>query len=182
MQMYYETDRMTLRLLHESSVAEVLDFYTRNKDIFEPWEPDRPLNFYTPEYQQALLKCEFELAVKMNAVRFWIFTKEQPEKIIGTVSFQNVTRSVFQSCCIGYKLDANYRHQGYAREAIAAAISIIANELQIHRIEAFVSPDNLPSIRLLEHLGFTYEGIRRSCIYLHSNWTDHLQYSFICDN
>lgn len=182
MQMYYETDRLILRILHENSAAEVLDFFIRNKDIFERWEPDRPWNFYTREYQAAILKCEFELVMKMNAVRFWIFLKESPDTLIGTVSFQNVMRSVFQSCCIGYKMDKDYQQQGYATEAISTAISIIATEMGLHRIEAFVAPNNTPSIRLLERLGFVYEGIRRSCIYLHSNWTDHLQYSFICSD
>jgi len=118
----------------------------------------------------------------MNGVRFWIFLKEQPDTIIGTVSFQNVTRSIFQCCSMGYKVDKNYQQQGYAYEAISALLPIIAQEMGMHRIEAFVSPDNTPSIGLLEKVGFTYEGIRHSCIYLHSNWTDHLQYSFICSN
>lgn len=180
MEMYYETDRLILRLLHERSAPDVLDFYKRNKNVFEIWEPDRPQNFYTVEYQAALLKCEFELAVKMNAVRFWIFSKTQPDKIIGTVSFQNVLRSVFQSCSIGYKLDPDYWHQGYATEALQTAISVVFREFKLHRIEALVLPENEPSIRLLECLGFVCEGICHSCIYLHSHWTDHLQYSLIC--
>lgn len=180
MEMYYETDRLILRLLHESSAPEVLDFYMRNKNIFEIWEPDRPRNFYTVEYQAALLKCEFELAAKMNAVRFWIFPKTQPDKIIGTVSFQSVMRSVFQSCSIGYKLDSDYWHQGYATEALQAAISIVFREFKLHRIEALVLPENDPSIQLLERLGFVFEGVCHSCIFLHSHWTDHLRYSLIC--
>lgn len=180
MELYYETDRLVLRLLHENSAPEVLDFYKRNKNVFEIWEPDRPRNFYTVEYQTALLKCEFELALKMNAVRFWIFSKTQPDKIIGTVSFQNVMRSVFQSCRIGYKLDPDYWHQGYATEALQAAIPVVFREFKLHRIEALVLPENEPSIRLLEHLGFIREGVCHSCIFLHSRWTDHLQYSLIC--
>lgn len=179
MEMYYETDRLILRLLHESSAQEVLNFYLKNKEIFELREPDRPKNFYTREYQAALLKCEFQLAIKMTGVRFWIFQKHAPEQIIGTVSFQDVIRSVYQSCHIGYKLDPDYWHQGYAREAVSKAISVIFEEFDLHRIEALVMPDNQASIRLLTHLGFEEEGICRSCIYLHSRWTDNLRYSLI---
>lgn len=177
--MYYETDRLILRVLYESSAPKVLDFYEKNKVIFENVEPERPKNFYTLEYQSALLKCEFDMIVKKQSLRFWIFKKEEPDVIIGTVSFQNIMRSVYQSCLIGYKLDPLYWKQGYAREAIQKAISIVFQELHLHRIEALVLPHNLPSIRLLEHLGFESEGICRSCIFLKQKWTDHLRYSLI---
>lgn len=179
MELCYETERLLLRLLYEDSAKDVLDFYQRNQAIFEHIEPDRPDHFYSLEYQAALLRCEFQLAAKKNGVRFWIFPKNEPQKIIGTVSFQNILRSVYQSCQIGYKFDTGYWHQGFAFESIQKAISIVFQEFGLHRIEALVLPDNAPSIRLLDRLGFEQEGICRSCIYLHSSWADHLRYSFI---
>ncbi len=179
MEMYYETERLILKMLHESSALDVLNFYQKNKDVFERIEPDRPHNFYTIDYQSALLRCEFQLALKQHAVRFWVFTQDHPEQIIGTISFQNILRSVYQSCLIGYKFDSDFWHHGYAAESIQKAVSIVFQEMELHRIEAFVLPDNLPSIRLLEGLGFVQEGICRSCIYLHSNWADHFRYSLI---
>lgn len=179
MELYYETERLILRMLHEDAAKDVLDFYLKNKAVFEMWEPDRPKSFYTVEYQGTLLRCEFQLALKMAAARFWLFEKSNPSQIIGTVSFQNVVRSVYQSCQIGYKLDPAFWHRGYAREGIVKAMSVVLAEFDLHRIEALVLPDNQPSIRLLEKLGFEQEGVCRSCIYLHSRWTDHIRYSYI---
>lgn len=181
MDLYYETERLTLRVLQEDMAQQVLDFYLENKAVFEAREPDRQPNFYTTEYQATLLRAEFQLAMNRNAVRFWIFEKNCPAKIIGTVSFQNIIRSVYQTCQIGYKLGVNYWHRGYAQEAIARALSVVLTELKLHRVEALVLPDNLASIRLLERLGFEWEGICRSCIYLHSGWADHIRYSYIRD-
>ena len=101
MELCYETDRLMLRLLHEGAAPEVLNFYQKNRAVFEDIEPDRPENFYTLEYQTTLLRCEFQMAVKRNALRFWIFEKENPDQVIGTVSFQNIVRSVYQNCQIG---------------------------------------------------------------------------------
>lgn len=182
MNMLYETDRLVLRILSGDFASQVLDFYKKNKEVFEACEPDRPPNFYTREYLTALMNCEFDLAIKMSAVRFWVFSKEEPNRIIGTISFQDIVRSVYQSCHIGYKFDSDYWHQGYARESIKKAISVVLQEFRLHRIEALVLPDNLSSMRLLESLNFQYEGVSQSCIYLHSNWTDHLRYSFINPN
>lgn len=180
--MYYETDRLILRILHENSAPQVLDFFQKNKAIFEYYEPERPFNFYTLEYQSALLKCEFKLICKMESLRFWIFSKEDPEQIIGTVSFQNILRSVYQSCLIGYKFDPLYWKHGYATESIIKAISVVFSEFHLHRIEALVLPDNKNSIRLLERLGFELEGLCHSCIFLKKRWTDHLRYSLICSD
>ena len=53
------------------------------------------------------------------------------------------------------------------------------DELNLHRIQAFVLPDNEPSIRLLESHGFKREGIARSNLFLQGEWRDHAQYSLI---
>lgn len=182
MDMHYETDRLLLKILQEDSAPAVLDFYQKNKDVFETWEPKHPKNFYTKDYIATLMRCEFDLAMKMLSVRFWVFLKENPRQIIGTVSFQDIIRSIYQSCHIGYKFDPDYWHQGYAKESITKAISVVLQEFQLHRIEALVLPENLPSIRLLENLNFQYEGVSRSSIYLTQGWTDHLRYSFIHPN
>lgn len=179
MDMIYETERLLLKILQQDSAPMVLDFYQKNKDIFQKWEPDRPEQFYTISYISALMGCEFDLAMKLLAVRFWVFKKDEPNRIIGTISFQDIIRSVYQCCHIGYKFDPDFWHQGYAKESIQKALSIVLQEFNLHRIEALVLPDNQPSIRLLEKLGFQNEGICHSCIYLHSNWTDHLRYSYI---
>jgi ribosomal-protein-alanine N-acetyltransferase len=44
---------------------------------------------------------------------------------------------------------------------------------------AWVLPDNHASIRLLERVGFSYEGISRGYLYLHGQWWDHAQYSLL---
>lgn len=179
MQMYYETGRLILRILRQDAAASVLDFYLDNREIFEEFEPDRPENFYTLNYQAALLNCEFNLSIKSSAFRFWVFEKKSPEHIIGTISFHNITRSIYQSCQLGYKFDQQHWHYGYAHESIQKAISLIFEEVKLHRLEAVVLPSNIPSIRLLESLGFQKEGICQSYILLHGRWADHLRYSLI---
>lgn len=179
MKLCYETERLYLKILQEDSVPAVLDFYKRSREAFEPWEPDLPASFFTSDHQTLLLRSEFQLALRQASLRFWVFSKKEPDKIIGTISFQNITRSVYQSCHIGYKFDPAYWHQGYASEGIRGGLSFLFREWKLHRVEAFVQPDNTASIQLLERLGFCCEGISRSCIYLHGSWKDHLRYSII---
>ncbi|PXV84915.1 ribosomal-protein-alanine N-acetyltransferase [Lachnotalea glycerini] len=178
---YYETNRLILQIITPNYAKKVLDFYVTNKDIFETYEPSRPENFYTEEYQKALLGYEYNSITKMQNVRFWVFKKEDPDKIIGTVSFSNIQPYIYSSCNIGYKFDKYYHHQGYAFEALNQLIDIIFNECHLHRINAYIMPNNTSSKRLIERIGFTLEGIARKCIIIQDNWEDHEQYSLIHD-
>lgn len=182
MDFIYKTDRLILKVLKGDDAEAVLQFYLDNKELFERYEPDRPDNFYTLSHQKAVLNCEYNMTVKLSAVRFYVFKKEQPDKIIGTICFRNITRSVYQACEVGYKFDHNYQHQGYAFEALCMGIAVMFEDQRLHRIEANVMPENTSSIHLLEALGFALEGTARSFAYIHGRWQDHLRYSLITNS
>lgn len=179
MNMIYETDRLILKILTPSAVREVLAFQSRNKELFERYEPTRCENFYTYAHQHAILKCEYNLAVKRSTIRFHVFRKEDPHTIIGTVCLHDVQRMPYYSCEIGYKFDHAFHHQGYAKEAVAKALTIAFFELELHRVFARVMPENEPSTRLLESLGFTREGIEHECTQIQGKWADHIRYALL---
>lgn len=175
----YETNRLVLKVLKPEAAPLVLDFYERDKALFEHYEPDRVPQFYTLDFQKNTLRCEYNLAMKMLHVRFYIFRKGAPQTIIGTISFRNIARSLYSSCEVGYKFSSAFHHQGYASEALEKAIDVMFTEEKLHRIMAWVLPDNQPSLRLLNSLGFVREGISRDHMYLHGHWADHVQYSLL---
>ena len=55
---------------------------------------------------------------------------------------------------IGYGLAAPLRGQGYATEAVGAVVDWLRTQPDVGLVTAEVSPDNLPSRRLLERLRF----------------------------
>jgi ribosomal-protein-alanine N-acetyltransferase len=87
----------------------------------------------------------------------------------------------FSSAMIGYKFDKNHHGYGYATEAVTCAIHNFFHDSDIHRLTAFVLPDNNKSVELLERIGFEYEGICRKSICICGEYKDHLQYSIIKD-
>lgn len=179
MQFEYETDRLILKILKPDAASLVLDFYMRDKELFESYEPERPLNFYTISHQRTLLKCEYELAFKLQTVRFYVFLKENPDVIIGTICFYNILKSIYSNCDLGYKFSTAYQHMGYATEAILLGIWIIFEDLKLHRINAWVMPDNQASIKLLERLGFEREGLCKKVLPMRGQWQDHFHYAMI---
>ena len=91
--------------------------------------------------------------------RFYVYEKHNPDRIIGTICIHHINRGFFSSCEIGYKFSSACHHMGYATESMQRIIAIAFGELKLHRITAWVLPDNVPSIRLLGRLGFQFEGI-----------------------
>ncbi len=181
MLLQYETRRLVLKVIGPDYANEVLNFYLNDKELFEKYETDRCSNFYTESHQRNILHLEYGLALKLQQVRFYAFLKDDPEQIIGTVCLYNIS-NIFSNAELGYKFSSQFHHQGYASEAVEKVLDIAFTDLTLHRITAHVQEENLPSIRLLEGLGFQKEGICHDYLYLHGMWRDHLQYSFIAPN
>lgn len=178
MLLQYETQRLILKVLGPDYSWDVLRFYERDKELFEKYEADRCSNFYTEEYQRNILRLEYGLCLKFHHIRFYVFRKEDPSTIIGTVCLYDISR-IYSRADIGYKFNSQYHHHGYAFEAVEKLVDIAFTEIHLHRLCARVVDRNMPSIRLLENLGFAREGICRDYMRFHGVWTDHLQYSLL---
>lgn len=179
MQFTYETERLRIQILNGTYAAESLRFYEEDRELFERYEPARPHNFYTESYHRYLMNFEYNQIVKGQMMRYWFFPKQEPGKIIGTVSLRNIMHGSYQKCEIGYKLSSAYQGKGIAREGIARIIQIAFTELDLHRIEACCMPGNEPSINLLESLNFTLEGRLRKYALIQGQYEDHLLFSLI---
>lgn len=148
------TNRLILRVENESKAKQVLELYQRNRIPFEQYEPTRPASFYTKDYHWSSLHREY-IAYSMGTfLRYYIYLKNRPDKIIGAVNF-NIFRTAREPYAeIGYKIDALYQNRGIAYEACMTAMNVISGDYGIHRIDARIHPDNAASMALATKLGF----------------------------
>ena len=175
----YETKRLFLSVSHPDKAASVLTFYKNNRVFLEPYEPTKRPGFYTLEFQRSNLTFEYNSFVKSRYLRMWIYEKQQPEIPVGTICFSTFLRGAFSSCMIGYKTDKDHLRQGYMTEALSFLIPLVCKEYRFHRIEAYVMPDNLPSIALLEQLTFHREGLLHDFAQINGQWEDHYIYTYL---
>lgn len=175
----HETDRLILKILNKDAAPLVLSFYSDNKELFEPWEPKRAANFYTLSYQKASLSAEYHQMTEGKLLRYWIFLKNNPAEIVGSICFQNFLMGPYKSCSLGYKFSNKFCHKGYAYESIRKGIEIMFEDHQLHRIEAFIMPNNQPSMKLIEKLHFNFEGLSYSYANINGTWSDHRRYALI---
>lgn len=179
MQMSIQTERLQLRILHPNEADKVLKFYSQNREFFEPWEPERDVNFYTLSYQRLSLSIEYNLMQQGKLLRYWVFLKTDPSTIIGSVNYYNIVKGSYFTCQLGYKFDHCNLGKGYALESIRESMKILFSDYEIHRIEANIMPSNLRSIHLVQKLGFQYEGLAISNIKINHKWEDHVRYAYI---
>ena len=58
----YETPRLLLKVLRADCAPQVLDFYNRDKELFEMYEIDRVPDFYTVKHLQKVLRYEYSFS------------------------------------------------------------------------------------------------------------------------
>ncbi len=177
----YKTNRLFLVQPNVNMASEIVDFYSRNKDFFKDFDPQRPDVFYKVNTHKDIIKRELEEIKLKRMLKFWIYKIEDKKRIIGMINFSNITMGVFLSTTVGYKLDEFEQHKGYMTEALKAAIIIVFKELKLHRVEANIMPHNKPSLELAKRLGFEYEGLAKKYLKINGKWEDHVHMTIIND-
>jgi ribosomal-protein-alanine N-acetyltransferase len=178
------TDRLCLKVIGPEFAGQSLDYYTRNRTFLSEWNPIPPAEFYTLPYHQERLRVELSLMKEGRLARFWLFKREDVAfaTAIGNIALNNIVRGAFQSCHLGYQLDAREINQGFITEALRRAIAFAFEDMQLHRIEANVMPRNLRSRRVLEKLGFVEEGLAQRYLKINGVWEDHIHFVMLNDN
>ena len=81
---------------------------------------------------------------------------------------------------IGYGLfDDNYKSKGIMSEAIVSIINYGFIKMNLERIEAFVSPDNMPSIKLLKRMKFKEEGLLKQHYFDNGKMDDSIVFALL---
>jgi [ribosomal protein S5]-alanine N-acetyltransferase len=79
-------------------------------------------------------------------------------------------------------MGAPHAGRGLMTEAVGVLAAWAFEKLKLHRIEAACLPENVPSIRLLEKVGFSLEGRARSYLCIAGRWSDHLLWALLADD
>ena len=146
--------------------------------FLKPWEPVWPVDDLTrPAFRRRLRRYADERHAD-QAFSFFIFSSITGE-MVGGLTLSNIRRGVAQCCTLGYWMGEPHHGQGYMTAAVRAVIPFAFNQLRLRRIEAACLPSNVPSIRLLEKVGFAREGYAREYLCIDGTWQDHLLFALL---
>jgi Acetyltransferases, including N-acetylases of ribosomal proteins len=151
-----ETPRLVLTNLEEND-ASVLFNYWSDDEVTKYLNID---SLKTNDEAKEIINYFNELNLKNRGFRWGIFSKEN-NILIGTCGFIKGVLNQTHIGEISYELGKGYWGNGYMKEALTALIYYGFNDYRLHRIEAYVKPENTASINILEAMNFVKEGILR---------------------
>ncbi|MBW8768113.1 MAG: GNAT family N-acetyltransferase [Geodermatophilales bacterium] len=91
-------------------------------------------------------------------------------------------RAALRSGYLGYWIDRRVAGRGMASLAVALVCDHAFGAAGLHRVQADIRPENLPSQRLVERLGFTAEGLLRRYLDIDGDWRDHRAYALLAED
>lgn len=108
-----------------------------------------------PEETAESLVAWFTELREQQQVGGWLVTKKTDGQFMGHSILAH--REAFGECELGYALGQAFWGQGYGTEAARAVARYGFEQANLDRMFAVVFPENQPSWRILQQLGFVYE-------------------------
>lgn len=121
-----------------------------------------------------------DIVQQQSGIWWAICRPEHPAELLGTCGFYDLDTES-RNTDMGYWLHSEYWGQGIMYECIPVILQYAFKNMDIHRVEAEVEPQNLASRRLLGKLGFSYEGKRRQCEWREDHFIDLEYYSILAE-
>lgn len=169
----------TARLLLREITLDDAAFWLRNFSDPEVVE----LTAYEPPRDVEGAKAEIlEFAIHPFQERTgfrWGIALRGNDELIGTLGYHGWIREGANRARVGYDLLREHRRRGLMTEAMRAILAYGFDRMSLHRVEALTDPRNVPSIRLLERLGFRREGTLRENTHFRGRFVDDALFSLL---
>ncbi len=150
----------------------------KSRRFLAPWEPIWPEDDLTRSaFRRRIRRYERDLHEE-SGYAFLAFRRGD-RALLGGATLTNLRRGAAQAGSLGYWMGEPFAGKGYMTAAVATLIPFAHSMLRLRRIEAACLLTNAASIRLLEKLNFTREGIARQYLSIAGSWQDHLLYARI---
>lgn len=168
------SDRLLLAPGELTDAIEIYELMLSNHAYFSYWNPVIDRSSLSAEYVLQLIESERLAWERGESLRFWIRLRQAPSTLIGWVKIDALTGGAFHSGRVGYAIAQAHHRRGYMKEALAAAKRwVFAPQVNLHRLQASVLPENLASLSVLRGCGFEDIGLASAYLWVRGAWRDH---------
>ena len=167
---------VSMRVLRQTDAPALVAAYVRNRVYLSPWEPVRPEEYYTEEWQSTDIAARLVAIEAGEGYPFGLFVGDA---LVGRFNLAGIVRGPFQSSGLGYWVDSAYAGRGLASAAVQAIVETARDEVGLHRIEASTLLHNVGSQRVLRKAGFQQIGMAPRYLNIAGKWQDHNLYQLI---
>jgi ribosomal-protein-alanine N-acetyltransferase len=109
------------------------------------------------------------------------FVIEYEGQFAGQLNVSSITYGSLSSATIGYWVSERFAGKNATPTAVALATDYCFFQVGLHRMEICIRPENAASLRVVEKLGFRYEGLRRRYIHINGDWRDHFCFGLLAE-
>ena len=149
-----------------------------NRAWLSPWEATHPLirpgRFDAKASIRSLLR-----AAKEGSALPLVMVKDG--ELVGQLNASHISYGSLSSASLGYWVVEKVAGEGLTTLAVAMASDFLFFETGLHRVEICIRPENTASLRVVEKLGFRYEGLRRRFIHIDGKWADHFCFALVIE-
>ena len=104
--------------------------------------------------------------------------KTENNNFVGLIAI-NLGKINYKTAEVWFKIHKDHWRKGYTTEALTRLLDFGFNDLKLHRIEAGCAVENIASIKTLEKVGFTREGMKRKKLPIRGEWKDNFFYGIL---
>ncbi|WGW12686.1 GNAT family protein [Saxibacter everestensis] len=172
-------DTLVLRPLSMRDAKAFKEVRQRNRRWLARWEASSPeLRGQLPTFRQMVRHLSSQ-ARSGSALPFAI---EFEGEFAGQLTVSGITWGSLRSVSIGYWIDERWAGRGLVPTSVALATDFCFFELNLHRAEINIRPENKASLRVVEKLGFRDEGVREQYLHIDGEWRDHRSFALVVDD
>lgn len=168
---------VTLRPLRYRDKWEWDDVRVRNHDWTGPWDATQPRVGSGHPFTFNEMVRSHNKAARDGRSLPWVITYDPTGReagpIVGQLTVSGITRGAAQWGQAGYWVDHTFAGLGIVPVSLAMAADHCFDVLHLHRFEVAIRPENTNSLRVVEKLGFRYEGRRPRYLHVAGDWRDH---------
>lgn len=179
-----ESGDLLLRPIRLRDKAEWTRVRARNAAWLQPWEASNPVGAGELPTFGGMVRALNQQAREATALPFVIAervpTQSKPV-IVGQLTVSSIMWGSAMSATLGYWVDQSRAGRGIAPTAVAMATDHCFATLGLHRMEINIRPENAPSLRVVEKLGFRDEGLRPRYLHINGAWADHRSFALTAE-
>lgn len=168
------TERLILRRFEYTDDDAMLKYWVADEKVQSLYS--EPV-YSTKEAVKELLDKYIGSYEKNNYYR-WAVTEKESGECIGQIAYFLVdSKNHFAE--IEYCIGSAFQCRGYATEATKAVIAYGFDKIGLHKVQICTKTINIPSKRVIEKCGFTYEGTLRDYFYMNGEYIGRLYFSML---
>jgi ribosomal-protein-alanine N-acetyltransferase len=179
-----ESGDLVLRPIKLRDKAEWTRVRARNAAWLQPWEASSPAGQGELPTFGGMVRALNEQARAATALPF-VITERMPGQskpaLVGQLTVSSIMWGSAMMASLGYWVDRDRAGRGIAPTAVAMVTDHCFRTLGLHRMEINIRPENAPSLRVVDKLGFRDEGLRPRYLHINGEWADHRSFALTAE-